>query len=438
MSYLGPITEIGLQFYNMTQSKPVNFTFDNLGIDLRILSILRKNMFISPTPIQYQCIPQILNRKDIVGIAQTGTGKTLAFALPIIQSLEKNKGQALILVPTRELAIQADEMIYKIGRNLGIRTAIIIGGASMDRQIRDIRRNPHIIIATPGRLIDHLERRVFNLEKIKIIVLDEADRMFDIGFLPDIKRILSMAPINRQTLLFSATISPAIASIASGFMKTPVRIEVAPSGTVASGVKQELFILRKEEKLSLLKKILEDNSGTVLVFSRTKYGTKKIAKAIINMGYKAAEIHSDRSLFQRREALSGFKSGKYRVLVATDIAARGIDVSDISIVINYDLPDNSEDYVHRIGRTGRAGSIGKAISFATSNQRNNIRQIERLIKKTISVSVLPKLLKIENSTFDITDSNRNDKNRTFNRSFKNRYSGQNKDKRRFSYRRSKN
>jgi ATP-dependent RNA helicase RhlE len=426
----------------MTHSKPASFTFDNLGIDPRILLILKKNAFLSPTPIQYQCIPQILNGKDIVGIAQTGTGKTLAFALPIIQALEKNKGQALILVPTRELAIQADEMIYKIGRNLEIRTAIIIGGTSMDRQIRDIRRNPHIIIATPGRLLDHLKRKIFDLRNIKTVVLDEADRMFDIGFLPDIKHILSMAPVNRQTLLFSATISPAIANIASNFMKTPVRIEVAPSGTVASGVKQELFILRKEEKISLLKKILEDNPGTILVFSRTKYGTKKIAKSLIAMGYSASEIHSDRSLFQRKEAMAGFKSGKYRVLIATDIAARGIDVSHISIVVNFDLPDNSEDYVHRIGRTGRAGSIGRAISFATSNQRNSIRQIERLIKKPISVSALPKLPKFENIAMDIpySDKKKEERNnkRTFSYNNRNRYGKQNKNKRHFSYGRGRN
>lgn len=400
----------------MTHTMKNSSSFNDLGIDPRLLFVLENNKFISPTPIQKQSIPQILEKKDIVGVAQTGTGKTLAFALPTIQLLKNNKGQSLILVPTRELAIQADEMIYKIGRTLGIKTAVIIGGASMNRQIIEIRRNPDIIIATPGRLLDHIKRGVLNLKNIKIVTLDEADRMFDIGFFPDIKKILGMISPSRQTLLFSATISPEIAQIAFKFMKTPVRIEIAPSGTVSSGVNQEIFILNKEEKLSLLEKILAENSGTVLIFSRTKHGAKKIAKYVIDMGYKAIDIHSNKSLFQRKEAMSGFKSGRYRVLVATDIASRGIDVSNISLVINYDLPDNSEDYVHRIGRTGRAGSTGRAISFATFRERNNIKRIERLIKKNISVSKTPKLLKISDNINDAANFNKVKKER-FDRPF---------------------
>lgn len=377
----------------MTQTTQVKPMFDNLGIAPKLLKILSNNNFISPTPIQHQCIPSAVEGKDIVGIAQTGTGKTLAFGVPIIQRLADSKGQALILVPTRELAIQAEEMLFKIGRSLGLKTAVVIGGASAYSQIKNLNKNPHVIIATPGRLLDHLNGKVFNLSQVKIVVLDEADRMFDIGFLPDIKRILAMAPKDRQTLLFSATMPSAISEMASRFMKMPVRIEVAPSGTTASGVEQEFFILDKQAKLPLLEKVLCENKGSVLVFSRTKYSAKRISRIVSAMGHTSTEIHSNRSLFQRKEAMAGFKSGKYRVLVATDIAARGIDVSGISLVVNYDLPQNSADYVHRIGRTARAGLAGKAVSFATPDQRGDIKQIERLIKKTVPVLAVPKLPK---------------------------------------------
>ena len=366
-------------------------SFDNLGIAPKLLDILKSNKFTTPTPIQRQCIPHGLTGKDIVGIAQTGTGKTLAFGIPLLQRLAEHKGQALVMVPTRELAMQVDEMLRKIGRTLGLRTAVLIGGVSQERQIKSLRNNPHIVIATPGRLIDHLQQKNYSLDRLRAIVLDEADRMFDIGFLPSIKRVLEAAPKERQTLLFSATMPSAIASIAARHMKMPLRIEVAPSGTTIESVEQEIFILQKAQKLQLLEKILTENSGTVLLFSRTKYGAKKIAKVVKAMGIPAAEIHSNRSQAQRTEALNGFKYGKYRVLVATDIAARGIDVEDIALVVNYDLPENAEDYVHRIGRTARAGADGKAISFATPDQRGDIKQIERLIKKTIPILALPHL-----------------------------------------------
>ncbi len=388
----------------MTQSTSVGPRFDVLGINQKILAILQSNSFVVPTPIQNQCIPQALEGKDIVGIARTGTGKTLAFGVPMLQNLIKNQGQALVLTPTRELAIQAEEKISKIGRSLGIRTTIIIGGTSFERQVKSIKRNPHIIIATPGRLLDHLNKNIFNLNRMKTIVLDEADHMLDIGFFPDIKKILSLSPKERQTLLFSATMPNAIVEIASKFMRVPVRIEVSPQGTAALGVKQELFILNNKFKPALLEKILSENSGTVLVFTRTKHLTKKITQIISTMGHTAAEIHSNRSLYQRKEALAGFKSGKYRVLVATDIAARGIDVSDISIVINYDLPQNPGDYVHRIGRTGRANSTGRAISFATPNQHFSIRKIERLTKKNISRTILPKLSRLSDSVLKVIRS----------------------------------
>jgi len=365
--------------------------FGKLGVDKKILAVLKSNRFNTPTSIQNQCVPESLKGRDVVGIAQTGTGKTLAFILPIVQNIVKGKDQALVIAPTRELAIQANEMFEKIGRPLGLKGVVLIGGDPIYHQIKNIRRNPDVIIATPGRLIDHLEKKTLNFNKIKIVVLDEADHMFDIGFLPDIKKILSLTPEKRQTLLFSATMPTSIVQVISKYMRLPVRIEVAPSGTAATGITQELFMINRHSKTLLLEKILNENSGKILVFLRTKNSVKKITKTINLMNHSAIEIHSDRSLQQRRKAMTGFKSGNYRVLVATDIAARGINVSDISIVVNYDLPENSEDYVHRIGRTARAGATGKAISFVTPDQKKSIKQIERLMKKTITVKETPAL-----------------------------------------------
>ncbi len=365
--------------------------FESLPIAPKLLEILAHHKYTHPTPIQLKSIPVALEGKDMVGIAQTGTGKTLAFGIPMIQRLAQLKAQGLVLVPTRELALQVEETLKKVGYSLGLKTAVIIGGASMHMQINELRRNPHIIVATPGRLVDHLEQKTVTLDRIKVVVLDEADRMFDIGFAPQIKRILELTPKDRQTLLFSATMPSEIAKMAAQHMKLPLRIEVAPQGTSSANVEQEIFIIAKEQKLQLLQKLLDDNKGTVLVFSRTKFGAKRIAASLRHMNHTAVEIHSNRTLAQRKAALAGFKSGQYRILVATDIAARGIDVTGISLVINFDLPDNSEDYVHRIGRTGRAGMSGKAVSFVTHQERSQIRQIERLIKKSLPIIGLPTL-----------------------------------------------
>lgn len=365
--------------------------FGALSISPKLLEVLHSHRFEKPTPIQHQAIPVAIEGKDIVGISQTGTGKTLAFGVPIIQRLLEKKGQALILLPTRELAIQVDETIQKIGRSQGIKTAILIGGASMQIQLQMLRRNPQVIIATPGRLEDHLMQKTISLSNINIVVLDEADRMFDIGFAPQIKRILETVPKERQTMLFSATMPSEIAKLAAKYMKLPLRIEVAPAGTIASQIEHEVFIVSREVKMQLLEKVLSDTPGPILVFSRTKHGARKIAGVVRHMGEKAIEMHSDRSLAQRKAALQGFKTGLFRVLVATDIAARGIDVSNISLVINYDIPANTEDYVHRIGRTGRAGKSGKAVTFAAPEERNDIRQIEKSIRKAISVLPLPAL-----------------------------------------------
>ncbi|MBI5531050.1 MAG: DEAD/DEAH box helicase [Candidatus Doudnabacteria bacterium] len=373
----------------MTQQ--ITKTFSELGIAPKILSILEKLQFQTPTPIQFQSIPHALEGKDIMGIAQTGTGKTLAFGIPMLQRLVTQKGRGLIILPTRELAVQVEESLHKLGSPLGLKTAVLIGGENINRQVQQLRKSPHIIIATPGRLIDHLQQHTVRLDAVNILVLDEADRMLDMGFAPQIKKILQTVPAVRQTMLFSATMPAEIINIANSYMKLPVRVEVVPQGTAATNVSQELFFVQKDFKLPLLESLLKEYSGTALVFCRTKFGAKKVARVVSGMGYTSAEIHSNRSLNQRLEALNGFKSGKYRVLVATDIAARGIDVTGIELVINFDLPEQAADYVHRIGRTGRAQMTGHAVSFATPDQKHDVRAIERLIKKQLPVSELPKL-----------------------------------------------
>jgi len=364
-------------------------SFDGLGIAPTLMEVLDRHHFKIPTPIQYQSIPPALAGEDIIGVAQTGTGKTLAFGIPLIQRIFQMNTQALIVLPTRELAVQVDEMLTQIGRTLGLKTAVLIGGQNMQLQLKQLKRGPHMVIATPGRLNDHLERRTISLSKVTMLVLDEADRMLDMGFEAQIRRIIQTLPEKRQTLLFSATMPIEIVKLANRYMKTPLRVEVAPSGTAASNVIQEIYFVRREDKLTLLENVLKKYQGSILLFSRTKFGAKKIATAVRNFGHSGAEIHSNRTLSQRFETLKGFKLGKYRVLVATDIAARGIDVTGIELVVNYDLPENANDYVHRIGRTGRAGHDGRAISFATPDQRGNVKDIERLIKTQLQVAKLP-------------------------------------------------
>ena len=363
--------------------------FRGLGIAPNILKILDSLNFKKPTPIQSQCIPSGIEGKDMIGVAQTGTGKTLAFGVPMIQHCLAGK-LGLIVLPTRELAIQVEEVLKTLGGHLGIRTVVLIGGEHMGRQIQTLRRGAQIVIGTPGRIIDHLERKTLRLDSVGVLILDEADRMFDMGFAPQLKRILDTLPTKRQTMLFSATMPENIVKLAKAYMQLPLRVEVAPQGTAAERVEQELFFIQREDKPKLLKKILYEHRGPILVFSKTKHGAHKIVMTVRSLGHGAAEIHSNRSLPQRKEALQGFKNGKYRVLVATDIAARGIDVKDIELVINYDLPENPEDYVHRIGRTGRAGMAGKAISFATPDQRGDVFGIERLIRTSLPPSKLPK------------------------------------------------
>ena len=364
--------------------------FYKLGIAPNILVILDKLKLTTPTPIQEQSIPQAIDGKDIVGIAQTGTGKTLAFGIPMIQAALRGK-QGLVILPTRELAFQVAEAFQKIGGHFHLRMATLVGGEPIRRQMFALQKKPKIIIGTPGRIIDHLEQKNISFNLISILVLDEADRMLDMGFAPQLKRILQAVPRERQTMLFSATMPQDILAIARSQMKLPIRVEIAPSGTMAAKVTHELFFLKNIDKPRLLEKILGEYKGAVLIFSRTKHGARKIASTVRVMGHTAAELHSDRSLGQRREALEGFRNGRYRVLAATDIAARGIDVKGIELVVNYDLPQTPGDYVHRIGRTGRAGRVGHAISFATFDQRGDVRGIERLIRSTLPLSKLPEL-----------------------------------------------
>ena len=306
----------------MTQTlRQTNTSFYGLGIAPGILDILDQMKFTVPTPIQHKAIPIAIEDKDIIGVAQTGTGKTLAFAIPIIQRLSQGKGRALILVPTRELAIQVNDAFQEIAASFDIKTTVIIGGASIRLQIKALRKKPRVLVATPGRLADHMARRTVRLADVNILVLDEADRMLDMGFLPQVERIIRTVSRNRQTMLFSATIPEEVVKMAVRHMKFPINVEVAPSGTTAERVVQEVFIVKKSSKRQLLIKLLDRYHGPVLIFSRTKTGAKKIARDLQQMNHRAAEIHSNRSPTQRKEAMSGFKSGKYKILVATDIAS---------------------------------------------------------------------------------------------------------------------
>jgi len=363
--------------------------FYSLHLNPKLLGVLDSMNFTEPTPIQKKAIPKALNKSDVIGLAQTGTGKTLAFALPMLQKINSSGGRGLVLVPTRELAFQAAENIEKFLPVMELKATVIIGGASGSVQYKQLKENPDIIIATPGRLIEHLCQKNTDLSDVHTFVLDEADRMLDMGFLPQVERIMKFLPEDRQTMLFSATMPDEIASLVRRYMKNPARVEVSPQGTAPELVKQELYIVERGKKTELLGRLLDTYWGSVLLFVRTRYNAKKIAKLIRSFPHSVAELHSNRSMNQRKEALEGFKSGKYRILVATDIAARGIDVTGIELVINYDLPDETENYVHRIGRTGRAGHPGHSITFAAPDQEFEIRAIEKMIRKQLTVVRLP-------------------------------------------------
>jgi ATP-dependent RNA helicase RhlE len=362
--------------------------FAQTGLSPEVLAVLAKQGLTVPTPIQEKAIPAALKGGDIIGIAQTGTGKTLAFSLPLIERLRSHTDEiAIVIVPTRELALQVEESIRRISQGFpNMRTLSLIGGMPMYRQIKDLKYHPRILVATPGRLNDHLERRTVRLDKVGLIVLDEADRMLDMGFAPQIEGIMENLPMGHQTMMFSATMAREVSRLVTNYTENPTRIEITSAGTSTELIRQEVCYVASGRKTELLNTLLNKHEGPVLVFTRTKLGAGDLMQDLRGSGHTSAEIHGDRSLYERREALDGFKAGKYRVLIATDVASRGIDVPNISLVINYDLPDANDDYVHRIGRTGRAGSTGLAISFATRGQSRAIKVIEGLVKKQLIVS----------------------------------------------------
>jgi ATP-dependent RNA helicase RhlE len=371
-------------------------TFKELNISEPILKALINKEYENPTPIQEKAIPIALDNRDIIGIAQTGTGKTAAFAIPIIQLLTQqtatktlHKIQALILTPTRELAIQIDECFTDYARYTNLRHTVIFGGVNQNPQVQQIKRGTDVLIATPGRLLDLINQGFIHLNDIKHFVLDEADRMLDMGFIHDIKRILPLLPKPKQTMLFSATMPTTIAELSRTILNKPTRVEVAPASSVVDTIKQSLYFVDKPEKSQLLVNILkEDKEKSILVFSRTKHGADKIARVLNKSGIQCDAIHGNKSQNARQRALNNFKSGKTHVIIATDIAARGIDIDNLQLVINYDLPDVAETYVHRIGRTGRAGHNGSAITFCAPEERTMLRDIQKLTGKKINVVAL--------------------------------------------------
>ncbi|HXH99361.1 MAG TPA: DEAD/DEAH box helicase [Sphingobacteriaceae bacterium] len=369
-------------------------SFQNLNLIKPIQKALETEGYTIPTPIQEQAIPVILQKKDLLGCAQTGTGKTAAFAIPILQLLtaeiSPNKGRkpirSLILTPTRELAIQIGESFAAYGRHTHLKHTVIFGGVSQFAQTTALKAGIDILIATPGRLLDLMNQRFVDLSELKIFVLDEADRMLDMGFIHDVKKVIAKIPVKRQTLFFSATMPSEIQKLANTILVNPVKVEVTPASTTAETIDQSIYFVGKSDKKSLLIHILDDKTiSRVLVFTRTKHGADKVVKDLHKAGIKAEAIHGNKSQNARQRALSNFKSSETKVLVATDIAARGIDVDDLSYVINYELPDIPETYVHRIGRTGRAGASGTAFAFCDHEEKENLRDIQKLIGRSIPV-----------------------------------------------------
>ena len=368
--------------------------FENLEIIKPIQKALKEEGYKKTTPIQEKSIPYILDGKDLVGCAQTGTGKTAAFAVPVLQNLSKDKKvnknprtiRALVLAPTRELAIQIGESFECYGKYINLKSAVIFGGVSQNPQTKALREGVDILIATPGRMLDLFNQKYIDLRNIECFVLDEADRMLDMGMIHDVKKIISKLPKVRQNLLFSATMPSEITKLVDSIVKDPIRVEVTPVSSTVDTITQEVYHVRKKQKRSLLKHLLKDESiESALVFSTTKRGANMIAKDLVEAGIEAEAIHGNKSQNARQRALNNFKEGKIRVLVATDIAARGIDVNELSHVFNYNLPDIPETYVHRIGRTGRAGAKGVAISFCDIEETKSLKAIEKLIHKEIPV-----------------------------------------------------
>ncbi|MGD0667695.1 MAG: DEAD/DEAH box helicase [Bryobacteraceae bacterium] len=371
-------------------------TFSELPLSALLQGNLAKHGFAEPTPVQAQAIEPALAGTDLVATAQTGTGKTLAFVLPLIHLLEKQPREggirSVVLTPTRELAMQIHETFAQMAAGSGIKATVVVGGVGERPQLQSIRHGAQVLLATPGRLYDFLSRQLVDLSKVRLLVLDEADRMLDMGFLPTVKRIMAALPADRQTLLFSATIESSVKHLVSTQVRNALRIEVGSTIKPVERVDLHLYEVEQDRKLGLLQIMLREEPGSFLVFARTKRGADRLSKRLSHEGVKAAAIHGDRSQNQRNQALRGFQDGQYRVLVATDVAARGIHVEGISHVVNYDLPQVPEDFIHRIGRTGRAGARGTASTFATRSERAEVAHIERtlttrLIRRPVSDDV---------------------------------------------------
>lgn len=370
--------------------------FITFGLSDHIMQGIRAAGYTIPTPIQSMAIQPALEGRDIIGCAQTGTGKTAAFVLPILHRLSADSNhqhrhpRALVLTPTRELAQQVQEAVAIYGKFLHLRSLSIYGGVNMDSQLKLLRRGVDIVIATPGRLLDHMQRQTIDLTHVEVVVLDEADRMLDMGFINDVRQILNTLPTERQTLLFSATLSGDIETLAGDFLRDPHTVQVGERHNPVEAITQHFYAVPQHAKVDLLLHAIKaENMESVLVFSRTKHGADKIARQLARSGISSIALHSNRSQSQRQHALNGFKQGRYRALVATDIAARGIDIDDISHVINFDIPHYAEDYVHRIGRTGRAGAAGDAITFVGHEDRPYLHRIERFIGKRCQVEKYP-------------------------------------------------
>jgi ATP-dependent RNA helicase RhlE len=361
-------------------------TFDDLGLKPEVLAAVREAGYTHPTPIQHEAIPLALRGRDLIGLAQTGTGKTAAFTLPIIDRLldGPRRTRVLILTPTRELAAQVDESFTKYSKGSGLSVVAVYGGVGLEPQEKALRRGVDVVVATPGRLIDHLERHNVSFENLEVLVLDEADRMLDMGFAPQINRIVAQIPPYRQTLLFSATMPPEVEALARKYLRKPIVVQVGRRSEAASTVTHAVYPVPKDKKSALLIELLnKPEMDSVLVFTRTKHGADRVVRHLERANVNAVAMHADKSQGQRTKALEDFKSGRVRVLVATDIAQRGLDISGISHVINYDVPQQPEDYVHRIGRTGRAAATGDAYTFMSADEIAMVRTIERIIAQQI-------------------------------------------------------
>ena len=372
-------------------SKVTDVNFAGLGVAEPILRALAQENYTTPTPIQARAIPALLAGRDLLGIAQTGTGKTAAFGLPLLQRLSvghvpprPKETRALILAPTRELAVQIDQSLRTYGRFLNLKRAVILGGVSQNSQINAMKNGVDIVVATPGRLLDLVQQRQIRLDAVQVLIIDEADRMFDMGFIRDVRKIVGHLPKDRQSMLFSATMPDDVVKLVGDVLKAPERIEVAPQSKTADRVEQKLYYVPMQQKRQLLSELMKDVSfNRVIVFTRTKHGANRVAEHLSRTGVAAEAIHGNKSQNARQRALEQFKTGKARVLVATDIAARGIDIDHITHVINFELPNEPESYVHRIGRTARAGGTGIAISFCDASERAYLRDIERIIRMKI-------------------------------------------------------